>query len=364
MRHRSIILGIAAIAAAGILFNRLSRDPETPAPVGEDPALSKPVAVETAAAKESRSARKTLSYPAKVTGDQDTVVTAVASGTASQVLFRLGDKVAPGQLLVRIDDPAGSLAPEEGFRSAAVRQAQLDAERAKKNYQEAKRIYEKDKTRANEAAKKIAKINYESAQAALTDAYDAHLVKSPVGGVVTAANIAAGESVSANQAVATVSRPGNTTLELFVSQDDLAVVTVGKAVSIAAGNGRVVPGTVARIAPQADPATGRFLVEAEAKEGQAAGSLVPGTIATVSFETDRLASGRGNLLLPLSAVLVGQNESAVFTVDNGRARRTVVQIVRIDGGMAEISAPELQEDTEIVVSGAQQLEDGQEVTEA
>ncbi|HEX6240578.1 MAG TPA: hypothetical protein VFZ61_06790, partial [Polyangiales bacterium] len=85
-------------------------------------------------------------------------------------------------------------------------------------------------------------------------------------------------------------------------------------------------------------------------------ALPSGLTAKVSFVRDERA-----LSLPLTALVDGDREqAAVFTLDNGVARRSPVQIETIEGDRVTLSEG-LREDTLVVSSGAAELRDGERV---
>lgn len=301
-------------------------------------------------------------YSATIESMRNTVLKASVTGTITQLYAHLGMHVSAGQVLARVESPESAAFADSGLRSAEIKQSEVQLEQMKKVYQEAKRAYENDKTHANEVAKQVAKLDYESAQIALQSAIDGRIIKSPVAGVVSVLNIGKNENVSSGQEVITISQDNASKISFYVSQVDLKDIQIGKRISIASEtNEQSFAGTISRIAPQADLSTGKFLVEAY-PESKDIASLVPGTIGKVSVSGERKA-GDGSMLIPLEALLVGQNTNTVFMLHEGddHAKKTQVEVVRIHGGMAEIAIGNFHDTDRIVISNARMLNENDRV---
>jgi RND family efflux transporter MFP subunit len=354
-------VSIALVAVAAVFFfvgYRERQDSPETAQAQAQPAARKAVAVKTRTVEESGTLQRRLEYPAVVSNRQETTLVASAAGTASQVLFNVGDRVGVGQLLVRVDDPANGIAPENGFKSAAVRQAQIAVDQAKESYAQAKRTYDKDKSKANKSARDLAKLDYESAQIALQNIYDARLIKSPVSGIVTTKNVSSGSTVSDGQILATISPSKDVVAKFSVNQNEIGLLALGAPVVLSYGR-QSFDGKISSISPQADGATGKFLVEARPND-QKASSLLAGTVATASIAVTAKPHQSGAIILPLSAVTTGQNESFVFIENGGAARKTVVSVLHIDGENAEVAA-DLPFGSRIIVEGNKLVQDGDPV---
>ncbi|MDZ4385558.1 MAG: efflux RND transporter periplasmic adaptor subunit, partial [Candidatus Moranbacteria bacterium] len=280
-----------------------------------------------------KESRDRIKYPAVVAGDQEINIMAGAGGTAAAVDFRLGDQVARGKILVRIDDLAGLVGiGKEGFASGQIQQLENAFKQADEAYDQAKRNYDKDDTKDNKTAKDIAKLQKQNAQIALDAAMDSRLVKAPIAGYVTAKNIAVGDSISAGQILATVSRPEKIKIKFYVSQEELANVKAGDMVTVDNGD-KEVRAKIANVSIQADAVTKRFLVEAVPSE---AGALAIGTVVDVFVDARREVSDDDSIILPLSAVTVGQNETYLFIAEDGQAKKSPAEIVKIFGENAEV----------------------------
>lgn len=313
-----------------------------------------PVSVTVASVKESRSLVQHISFPAETVGDQEVTLTARASGTVTWLNAGLGSGVTQGVSVATIDSVGAISQPGvEDLRSGdakALDYAKRDAEAALRL---AKAKYNADDTTVNKRAKDIAEIQLKAATAALKAGLDTRLVVAPISGVVTRRLVSVGDSVSQGQPIAMISPTGRVRVDFFVSQEERVNFSIGTKVAIEAG-GESLAGVVSRMAPEADPATRRFLVEVTPLGKRA---LFVGTIAAVSLDVTRTVGTDGNILLPLSAITVGQNGSRFFIAENGFAKEIAITIAAVRGDLAEVRA-DIPDDADVILIGSKLVADG------
>jgi membrane fusion protein (multidrug efflux system) len=121
--------------------------------------------------------------------------------------------------------------------------------------------------------------------------------------------------------------------------------------------GRPFPGTVTRFAHALDQATKTMLAEIEIPNPT--GDLRPGAYASVRLEVERKADA---LLVPVQALVVEKAGSFLFTVADGKAKKTPVQTGFNDGVNIEILNVKL--DQPVILVGKQTFTDGQPVNPA
>ncbi len=371
---KKLVISAIALVIIFVLAYRFSNK----SAITVQPPVKAPQDVTVQAVKDSIDLKQTLDYPATVVGDQEIIVTATAAGTASAVPFNLGDRVFTGALLTRIDDTGNVLNTNyKDFQSSQIQESHLSKEQAEealsgaeKNYKDLKKAYSdqnndptltKTVSKAQvDAAKNqidIAELQLKSATVGLKGTLDNHLVTSPISGFVTEKFVSAGDSISIGQKVAAVSVTKNIKLQFFVSADHLANFSLGTEIKAIGNNGNIFPMLVRNISPVADPATKRFLIEAFPKTPTATPVLASGTLTTVSLDIVSHPSASGDLILPLSAVTIGQNESYLFINDNGHAKKIFVTIGAVNGESAEIKTS-LPSDAEIILNGSKLVSDG------
>jgi len=372
-KNKKLLLAAIFLVVVFALASQLSKKQPVEAP----PASNAPQLVSVQSAADSATLKQSIQYPAVVAGEDEITVTAKSAGNAAVVNFELGSKIALGALLVKIDDTGNNLnVGDKGFRSSDVQQSTLSKQQAqetlekdKKFYKNLKKVYDQEKKNATlvktvtkaqvDAANEqidIDQIALDSTKVGLKGTLDDHLVTSPITGTITSKFVDVGDSISAGQELAMISKTALTKVQFFVAKEELSNFQAGTKVIITEDS-KDIPAVVIRLAPQADPTTKRFLVEAKPTSGE---TLVIGTVISVSFEAVRSASTEGGLLLPLSAITVGQNENYIFLAENNVAKKTDVTISNVQGEFAEVKA-DIPADAKIIINGSKLLSDGAQI---
>jgi len=331
-------------------------------------------------AADSRSFTETVAYPAEIVGDQEIEVTAKSSGTATVSRLFLGSRVGAGSLLVRIDDTGSNQSiGESGFKNTDVQQSQLSVEQAEKQLKLAKKFYKDlkdqfDSEKKNPAgpqtvtkaqkdnakgAVDLAELQLENANLGYEGSLDDHLITSPIGGYVTQKLIETGDSISVGQPLFKISKTTNVKVRFFVDEKQLSSISEGLEVKLNDNDGNAIPLKVRNISPQADSVTKRFLIEAYPKTPNLE-SLLSGTIVSVSLSIEKTPSESGALILPLSAINIGQNENYIFIAESGKTKKLNIDVVSVSGETADIKA-DIPSDAKIIIEGSKLVRDGQEI---
>jgi len=203
-----------------------------------------------------------------------------------------------------------------------------------------------------------AALQYNNAVTALQGLYDAHSVISPLAGTITKVFIASGEAVNPGQPILTVSQTQNIKVQFYVEPDNLTAIKPGLPVKVIADNNNSYDGIVAAVSPQADPVTRRFLVEVKLEKSD---GVFLGTVATVKLSLVKTAGSPGLIILPLSAVTVGQNGNFIFISENNQAKKVAVEIKEVMGEVAKIKV-DLPAEAIIITDGNKLVQEGQAVS--
>src|SRR5690606_36547102 len=113
-------------------------------------------------------------------------------------------------------------------------------------------------------------------------------------------------------------------------------------------------GTVTRIAPVVDAATGTIKVTVGLPDAGASPTFLPGMYATLELTTERREQA---LRVPKRALVREDDGAFVFTVVGDRAKRVDLVLGLEDGEWAEIVSG-LEEGSAVVVEGQSGLKDG------
>ena len=194
-----------------------------------------------------------------------------------------------------------------------------------------------------------------SARASIGD----RVVRAPFSGWVSLRNISAGAVVQAGTAIAQVSDISRIKLDFPVPETLLSRVKPGQAIDAVAAAYPAQPfhGRVASIDPVLNPETRAATVRAILDNGDR--RLKPGMLLTVRIE----AAARAAPSIPELA-LVGEGEdSFVFVVDGGKAKRIPVRPGARQNGRIEVLSG-IRPGQRVVTEGIVKIADGQRVTVA
>ena len=184
-------------------------------------------------------------------------------------------------------------------------------------------------------------------------------VKAPIAGTITQKMVSQGDSVAPGQVIAVMSQTAKLKVQTYVDQVYVNLLQTGMPAIISDNNGHVFKAKVISISPAADSATKRFLVEADFEDETVADLPSPGIIISISFDVLRNTDKPGAIFLPITAVNVGQNDNYIYIYNNGKAQKQLINIVSIDGEIAEISSSSsLPMDTRIITEGNKLIKDG------
>lgn len=346
MTKRFIFITIAVLAVFAGVF-ALSRGGDSAAVVA--PTEKKPVSVQTALASTRQSITLDIATPGTVESESEAKLVAEVSGTVTAAAFDLGKSVWTGQTLVRIYETGGNI---------DVQTAALALANAKKQYSYTKRQDDRDENIASENTKDQAKNDRAIAELNYQAAVNKRNVRSPISGTVTAKYVSVGDTVTAGSPLAAVSK-GAKVIRFYVNESQYSLLAVGQNVSLSsqAIDGEL-SAKIARIAPSAESESRRFLVEATGTVGDLA-KLASGSVVNVTLQATKTSS-TNSYFVPLTALSLGQNDSAVLLVSEGKAKRQVVTVKNIQGELAEISG--LNPVDQIILTNVKRLRDGDTIT--
>lgn len=303
------------------------------------------VPVETAlAVRQGVTASYSGTAPLDARGEAQVV--AKTSGVLLRLLAEEGDRVRAGQVLARIDPERPRL--ELQRNEAMLRKLEAD-------YRRAQELFER-KLLAAEAHERLRfdldtqRAAYEMAKLELSYTE----IVAPIDGVVAQRMAKEGNLIQINQAMFRVVDTSKLEAVLNVPERELATLKAGQPVALRvdASPGTFFAGTIDRVSPVVDAASGTFRVVAAFSD--ASGALKPGMFGRIEVVYDERAQA---LTVPREALIEGEGVPAVFLVRDGRAVRTAVELGHISGSLAEIRGG-LEEGDRVVTTGKVTLRDG------
>lgn len=332
-------------------------------------------------------------------------VVARAAGVLADFNAYTGDRLKAGDVVARLEEPelqSNALAAEAAARAAADQRAsaQYDvvssradvaAQREKVRYWSAELSRERSLLKAG--AVSVQEYQDERAQAATArSAYSSAVAK--VSGAKALARAAQAQVEQATAGAQTQNvlagyadvivpsdsvvmkrlvdpgvyvQPGTPILQVAVvnrlrvqaqvAQQELAGIEIGTPVDVMLGDGRVVHSAVSSFSPVVDSNTHTAIVESIVPN---AGDVYqPGGFVNVVLHP-RSSSSAHAFSVP-SAAVVGGVSSAVWVDRDGNAHRVAVTVLADDGTTAQVTG-NLRPGSQVVVTGASGLEEGQPIT--
>lgn len=339
---------------------------------GHSNAESTPVAAPPPAARTVHTRRlvaqdrvETLRQIGNVNPLYDVTLSAEVSGHIAERLAEVGDTVAAGDVLVRIDDQRLRLAVESAEAelerlAASLDQRRRDLKRAENLHDD--RISSADALESARTAVRIAEAARRGQQAGLDrlrrDLSDT-VVRSPVSGHIVQRMVDVGELVSPGTPLYRIVDSSTIKIVTRVNEVDIAKVRIGTEATIAvdAYPDEPIHGTVTSIAVEADPATRTFPISITLANRERNPFLI-GMVARIDLAAGRLEN------------VVTMRQDAIVE----RGGRRLAYVIRPDGTVQErelalgkrfgteaVIASGLAAGEEVVVRGQFSLADGDAV---
>lgn len=284
-----------------------------------------------------------------ISSDADAPVLARVAGEVVQLLVNEGDWAERGQVLAQLDgerlrlEMLAAAADLERVRKELQRYADL-AERGLVSIAMFEGLkYDLD---ALQATYNLKKLNYSYSK-----------IRAPISGIVSSRDVKLGQSIAAGYSAFRITDPDRLVAYLQIPQAELAKISAGQTASLQVDStpDTLFVATIVRISPTVDARNGTF--RATAVIDSYGGDLVPGMFArfTISYEKHENA-----LTIPIEAIVVEDDVTAVYVVSDGKVVRRVVNIGISANKRVEILSG-LNADEEIVVVGQSGLRDGTKV---
>jgi RND family efflux transporter MFP subunit len=311
-----------------------------------------------------RAAGETIAFTGQIRARDQLNVAFRVGGRLLERRADLGDAVAAGQVLARLDSQDQQNALHVAEANLAGAQAALTEARLTFDRQQALLrggATPRARFDSAEEALRTAEARVRSAQAQVRTAQDQlsyTVLRADRSGAVTAVGAEAGEVVDAGQMVVQLAGPNELDAVFDIPEQLMRTGPRDPVVDLALGNDSRVRATgyVRQVAPQADSATRTFQVKVginHPPEGMRLGSTVTGHL--------KLAAPTG-VTVPASALSGADGPPAVWVVD--RQSQTVslrpVDVARFDTASVVISRG-LEQGDLVVTAGVQMLRPGQKV---
>ena len=310
-------------------------------------------------------------------GDATVSVAPRAAGRLQEITVRLGDRVARGQRIAKLEDyelieQVKQAEAAQEVSIATIRQREAELKVADANAQRSRNLFERqllpkqtlDDTESRFDAAQ-AQLDLARAQSAQSKARLEELritlantvITSPLNGVVAKRAVDPGAFVSQNVPVVDVVDIGRVRLVANIVEKDLKSLHAGNAtqVEVDAYPGETFTGRIARVSPVLDPTTRTAPIEIEIPNPNY--RLKPGMYARVNITT---GTRKDALVVPSNAVVDLGGRRGVFQPQNDTAVFRVIQVGLEQPDVVEIVGGLSENDT-VITTGASALRDGDRV---
>jgi RND family efflux transporter MFP subunit len=295
------------------------------------------------------------SFSAASTIEAERKVTVHAESTGRIVLLTVqeGDEVKTGKLLAQIKYEA---------QVNSLDRAASNLDKTRLEYERVQSLF--DKGAAAREQLDSTRIAYDTALIDMKDRqreFRNTKVLAPFSGTITERAVNQGAFVSSGAQILSIVDFDSLVARVYVPERQLDKIQVGQAAQVAgkAASGRKGQGTIERIAPIVDAATGTVKVTVRLPKEVSGGArgFLPGMYAEVTMATDRKD---GILLVDKRALVREDEQTYVFMLAGDLVERRRVEIGLQDADRAELlQGP--PEGTEIVLLGHGGLKDGAHV---
>lgn len=312
----------------------------------------------------TRRVELTLEQVGTLTASQDVTLRAESEGRVVTIAFQEGRNVAQGDLLVRLD----SQRIEAAILSLEARLVELNA-----RLQNQLRTLERNRPLVERNL--ISQLQFDNLQTEIAETraqiegVQANLVqertrladtriRAPFAGVVGARTLSVGDYLRIGDPVVSVVDLDPLEITFQVPEALKPKVSLQQTVSLRvdAYPQQVFEGVITFIAPRIDINTRTFQVKAQVDNGERL--LNPGMFARVEVITEVFEEA---LTVPWESIIRTEEDTYVYTVEDGMARRVSVRLGRITAEWAQILQGDLTPGTPVILEGKFAARDGMKV---
>ncbi|MGD9388260.1 MAG: efflux RND transporter periplasmic adaptor subunit, partial [Gammaproteobacteria bacterium] len=278
-------------------------------------------------------------------------ITPRISSIITAILFREGERVEAGDVLVELDNA------EE---RAALGEAEARVIDSRAQFRRARELLASKTVSESQVTQLEATMNADEARLRAAEArFEQTLVRAPFTGRVGLRQVSPGSLVSPGTVITTLDDLSSVRLDFTVPETFLGVLGPGQAIAATsvAYQDRLFEGEVRTINTRVDPVTRAVTIRADLPNDE--GLLKPGMFLTVRLTGE----SKLRVVVPEAALVPQGDRQHVYLVRDGRAWRTEVAVGRRLPGEVEILEG-LRAGDEVVVEGTQKVANGGRVTSA
>jgi membrane fusion protein (multidrug efflux system) len=299
-----------------------------------------------------------------IRADQRVELSAELGGRLAGIEVAVGDRVAAGDLLARLDDERLRIARD--LARAEVEMAKANLEKAKRDAQRQGNLYEDQVSSEYSLEQADLKAQIDAGQLKVTqarlaaaerDLADASII-SPVDGEITRKHVEVGELIEAGTPLFDIAKIDRVKLVVHVSELEITRLHKGQQAEISVDGhpGILFRGSVNTISAQADSQTRAFPVEILVINDRAE-KLLPGFVGRARI---RARSFENAISLPEEIVVQRDGRPVVFVATGDTASARAIETGFAYRGRVVI-AKGLKPGDRVIVTGQQSLHDGDSI---
>lgn len=185
---------------------------------------------------------------------------------------------------------------------------------------------------------------------------DSYTITATISGVIETVNLKVHDFATSSNPAFVISNKSTMVATYYVSEDVRNTFSIGQKITLEK-DGKTYDGEVIEIGGAIDATTGLFRIKAAVRGDTA--SLLTGTRATVTTDTYHVKNA---VIIPYDSVYYDGTQAYVYTVVDGKAKRTEVTTGLYDIDRIVITQGLTKDDT-IITTWSAQLRDGVEISE-
>jgi RND family efflux transporter MFP subunit len=327
-----VLIAAASVALAAIAW--IFFDQAEIPPVDRDSAPVSRVVVEPAGMRSFDVSVRTIG---RVRPWREVFLAPEVSGRVEEVLVEIGDRVAAGENLLRID--RGPYEDTVREREAAQLRAQARLTEATANLERMAQLRGRGGISEREydaalAEKLAGEADLRAADAALARArrnLNDTSLQAPFAGTIVGREVDPGALIGADRGVLMLADLDIVAIEVGLTEQELLQIRRSRTAEISTASlpGVTALGTIEGIAERADPDTGTYAARIRV-DNREQPAFLGGMVVDVDISVRRIEQA---MAVPEAAVLEASSDPHLYVVEGGRAQKVPVRVIARNGGM-------------------------------
>lgn len=286
--------------------------------------------------------QRSSSFDGVVEAVRQTVLAAQVAGAIVQIEVKAGDRVRPGQVLLRVDGRAAQDAAQASEAQAQSARATLQL--ATRDFERQQQLFKQ--RYISQAALDQAESQFKATQAQVNAQLaqlegartqtSLHIVRSPYDGIVSELPVALGDMALPGRPLITVYDPSALRVTANLPQSVVAGLSAKPQFNIDLNGQTGIQPSQMQILPMVDASTHTVQVRLDLPKASSAG-MTPGLFARVWLSDKAASTASQQLLLPRSAVLRRAELQAVYVLnEQGQPLLRQVRLGTAQGELVEV----------------------------